>query len=239
MAQASFASNVPITQVFYVNIPPSLDLGDISAEPGQIWTKLLDIIASSAGFVRLYWGRWLEEPEKVQLHVGIQPFVLKLTLWDLHHSFLSSSEYVDKVFPILASLGVPDSAISTRHVSLTHQVLANPFSKPLLGYPIGTAIYKSCNAAWHEGAWPLWTRVVRHVSVCMNIAGGQVLEPVDGMGGNYCVYVGWQTVKHHDNYHHTDHFKKHSVILRIGHEGWTEYGHLVFMGIRENIKERL
>ncbi|KAK7911878.1 hypothetical protein PG985_014359 [Apiospora marii] len=201
-------------------------------EPRQIWVKLLDLIASSPGFVRLYWGRRLEEPEKLQLHI------VKNTL-SQHHSFISSSEYVDDAFPLLKSLVVPGSAISIRHISLTHQVLANPLSKHMLGYPIGTAIYKSCNAAWHEGAWPLWTHVVRYVSGCLGIAGGQVLEPVDGMGGSYCVYVGWQTVQHHDDYHHTDHFKKHSVILRIGHEGWTEYGHVVFVGVRENQVGRL
>lgn len=156
-----------------------------------------------------------------------------------HHSFISSSKYVDEMLTLLKSFAVPGSLVSIRHMSLTHQVLANPFSKSLLGYPIGTAIYKSCNSAWHEGAWPLWTHVVRYVSGCLGIAGGQVLKPVDGMGGSYCVYVGWQTVKHHDDYHHTDHFKRHSVILRIGHEGWTEYGHVLFMGIRENIGGRL
>ena len=134
---------------------------------------------------------------------------------------------------------MPGSSIPIRHMSLRHQVLANPFSKTLLGYPIGTAIYKSCNAAWHEGSWPLWTHVVRHVSGCLGIAGGQVLEPVEGMAGSYCVFVGWQTAKHHDDYHHTDHFRKHSVILKIGHEGWTEYGHVVFMGYRENAAGRL
>lgn len=75
MAQASLASTVPITQILYVDIPPSSDLGNISTELGQIWAKLLDSIASSPGFVRLYWGRRLEEPEKVQLHIGMRPSV--------------------------------------------------------------------------------------------------------------------------------------------------------------------
>ncbi|KAK7995229.1 hypothetical protein PG990_014002 [Apiospora arundinis] len=232
MAQISLPFNVPITQVLYIDVPASSDLGNSSAEPGRVWAKLLDNIAGSPGFVRLYWGRRLEEPEKVQLHI------VKNTVTQ-HHNFLSSSEYVDVILPLLKGLIVPGTSVSIRHMALTHQVLANPFSKSLLGYPIGTAVYKSCNAAWHDGAWPLWTHVVRYVSGCLGIAGGQVLEPVDGMTGSYCVYVGWETVKHHDDYHHTDHFKKHSVILRIGHEGWTEYGHVVFMGIRENATERL
>ncbi|KAK8078948.1 hypothetical protein PG994_002755 [Apiospora phragmitis] len=186
MAQTAFPSNVPITQIFYVNISPLHDLGNGSLESGRIWTKLLDIIAGSPGFVRLYWGRRLSGTGR------------------------GATSY--------RALLCPDPPVSIRHMALTHQVLANPFSKSLLGYPIGTAIYKSCNAAWHEGAWPLWTHVVRYVSGCLGIAGRQVLEPVEGMAGSYCVYVGWQTAKHHDDYHHTDHFRKHSVILRIGHE---------------------
>ncbi|KAK8029828.1 hypothetical protein PG993_011119 [Apiospora rasikravindrae] len=232
MARTISASDTPITQVLYVDIPPSSDLADKSTEPGLKWAKLLNTIACSPGFVRLYWGRRLEEPEKVQLHI------VKDTLAN-HHSFFALSDYVNETLPVLKSLAVPGSPISIRHMSLAQQALANPFSNSLLGYPIGTAIYKSCNDAWHEGAWPLWTHVVRHIPGCLGIAGGQVHEPVDGMVGSYCVYVGWQTVRHHDDYHHTDHFKKHSVILRIGHEGWTEYGHVVFMGIRESAGARL
>lgn len=74
MAQNSLPVNLPITQVLYVDVPASSDLGNSSAEPGRVWAKLLDNIAGSPGFVRLYWGRRLEEPEKVQLHIGMRAF---------------------------------------------------------------------------------------------------------------------------------------------------------------------
>lgn len=119
-----------------------------------------------------------------------------------------------------------------RHTTLRHQALGDPFGPDLLGYPIGTAIYKGTDAAWHEGAWPLWTHVVRYVDGCKGIAGGRVAEPVEGLENGYLVYVAWQTVKHHDDYHHTKHFRKHRVILDIGCQGWTEYGHVVFAEIR-------
>lgn len=57
-------------------------------------------------------------------------------------------------------------------------------------------------------------------------------EPVDGLENGYMVYVAWRTVQHHDIYHHTEHFRDHGVILRIGCQGWTEYGHIVFVEIR-------
>lgn len=49
----------------------------------------------------------------------------------------------------------------------------------------------------------------------------------------YLVYVGWDSIKDHSNYHHTKHFRDHSVILQIGHSGWREYGHIKFEGWRE------
>lgn len=122
---------------------------------------------------------------------------------------------------------------SIRHTTLQHQVLANPFGPALLGSPVGTAIYKGTDAAWHEGAWPLWTHVVRHVDGCKGIAGGRVDEPVEGLGDGYLVYVAWASVRHHDDYHHTEHFRRHFVILNIGHQGYAEYGHVVFKEIRE------
>ena len=43
----------------------------------------------------------------------------------------------------------------------------------------GSAIYLEPNAAWHEGAWPLWTHIVRYIDGCMGCAGGQILESVE------------------------------------------------------------
>lgn len=57
-------------------------------------------------------------------------------------------------------------------------------------------------------------------------------EPVEGQEDSYLVYVAWESVKHHDDYHHTEHFQKHRVILAIGNEGWTEYGHVIFAEVR-------
>lgn len=114
----------------------------------------------------------------------------------------------------------------------------------------GTAIYLNTNDAWDEGAWPLWTHVVRHIDGCLGGAGGPLLEPVETVPGplgssldkseerqtfQRCkiVYVGWETTEKHHDYHHTSHFAEHSVILRCGNEGFAEYGHIVFEGSRE------
>lgn len=94
-------------------------------------------------------------------------------------------------------------------------------------------MYKHAKLAWHEGAWPLWTHVVRYVDGCRGIAGGCVLEEDGGESDDYLVYVAWESVAKHDAYHHTKHFAKHRVILGIGVDGWAEYGHVVFREVRK------
>lgn len=58
------------TQIIYLNIAPKELLDDKTTPSGKLWAKSLDFIEGNIGFQRLYWGRRLEEPEKVQLHIG-------------------------------------------------------------------------------------------------------------------------------------------------------------------------
>ena len=122
----------------------------------------------------------------------------------------------------------------------------------------GTAIYLSPTAAWNEGAWPLWTHIVRYIDGCMGCAGGPILDEVNllsepvlvgeaksekkGKGEKwegYIVYVGWESVEKHEAYHHTQHFKEHRVVLRCGNAGFAEYGHVIFEGERNKANETM
>lgn len=156
------------------------------------------------------------------------------TSWDAA-KFQKSREYETQVLHCWSKVTGSPSAdgMTIRRTTLQHQALQDPFGESLLGYPVGTAIYKGTDAAWHEGAWPLWTHVVRHVDGCRGIAGGSIEEAVEGEEKSYLVYVAWASVKHHEDYHHTEHFRKHFIILNIGHKGYTEYGHVIFKEIRE------
>lgn len=61
----------PITQIIYLRIPPEKDLKESTEQYyGKLWAKALDVIEKSAGFQRVYWGRSLEQPENVQIHIG-------------------------------------------------------------------------------------------------------------------------------------------------------------------------
>jgi hypothetical protein len=60
-------SNIPITQIIHLRLDASqqIKLGDLKA-----WQKALDLCEQAAGFKRLYWGRSLEHPEHLELHIG-------------------------------------------------------------------------------------------------------------------------------------------------------------------------
>lgn len=60
----------PVTQILYVDVDPAHILEDADTPAGKLWVDLLDLLQDTPGFRRLYWGQRLEEPEKVQVHVG-------------------------------------------------------------------------------------------------------------------------------------------------------------------------
>lgn len=250
-AQSSFQLNSPnsVTQIIYLAIPSKHNLTDTKSYAGGLWARTLDLITSSQGFKRLYWGRSLERPEHVELHI------VRSTLKQ-HHDFLSSPAFRDaKAFlELLAPTPSAKPIKAIRHAGLTDQT---PNCQALAkGAPFtGTAIYLRPTRAWNEGAWPLWTNIVPAVDGNLGCAGGTMLEPfelledpmligADGKMGKsrmkkgtlwegYVVYVGWASVEQHERYHHTKHFREHSVVLRCGNEGFAEYGHVVFEGSRE------
>lgn len=59
-----------VTQILYLNVPPEQKLDQKHTDAGSQWSKVLDLITAFKGLLRLYWGRRLEEPEKVQLHLS-------------------------------------------------------------------------------------------------------------------------------------------------------------------------
>lgn len=96
------------------------------------------------------------------------------------------------------------------------------------GSPVtGTAIYLSTDANW-DAAWANWVSIVQHVPGFLGIAGGPVLETVDGHKNAFVALVGWENVEVHDAYHHTKHFRDRRRILLDPCKGFNYYGHIVF-----------
>jgi hypothetical protein len=58
------------TQMLIVSIPTSKPIEDPASQAGKIWQEILELIRSSEGYRRLYWGRQVEKSENVQLHIG-------------------------------------------------------------------------------------------------------------------------------------------------------------------------
>ena len=53
-------------------IPTSSKLDDKASPEGKSWEEALNVIRQQPGYQRLYWGRQVETPENVQLHIGRQ-----------------------------------------------------------------------------------------------------------------------------------------------------------------------
>ena len=62
------------TEVVYMPMKPGLDLS--SGEAKEVWDSTLSTIAKQPGCKALYWGRQIENPDTVQMLVG---------MYSLHH----------------------------------------------------------------------------------------------------------------------------------------------------------
>ncbi|RVX72574.1 hypothetical protein B0A52_03970 [Exophiala mesophila] len=219
--------STPATQIIYLTVDPDKDLKDTTTESGKSWSRALDLLQQHIGFQTLYWGRSPEDRSKVQLHV-VRAHLSQ------HYDFVNSSRYPDFLAALPTTpVSTPSSPPLTRHTQLqafTPSALTRALSPST---PVtGSAIYISTTPTWHEGAWPLWTHVVRYVDGCLGCVGGKVLEKVDGFDNCYIVYVGWESIEKHERYHHTKHFEQRRVILGLGNAGYREYGHIKFEGQR-------
>lgn len=69
MSLQKFESEL-ITQIIYLDLSTEKSLENEKTEAGSRWSEALEFIAAFPGLEKLYWGHMLEEPEKVQLHLG-------------------------------------------------------------------------------------------------------------------------------------------------------------------------
>jgi heme-degrading monooxygenase HmoA len=59
------------TQMIILALEANAAVEEQASEAGQVWAAALRILEQSPGFRRLYWGRHVEEPEKIQIHIGM------------------------------------------------------------------------------------------------------------------------------------------------------------------------
>jgi hypothetical protein len=212
------------TQMIILPIDSKSNIDDTKSDSGRLWASVVAIIEQSPGFHRLYWGRHVEEPDKVQLHIARNSL-------HQHYAFLASKTWLEEIYKLLSPILTDGSKLSdftVRHAMLSENT---PRAKALgRGAPVtGTAIYLINDRRAWESAWLLWSTIVPNVPGCLGVAGGWIVEPVDGHeGGCFIAWVGWENVQVHDAYHHTADFRKRSVILSQANKGWREYGHVAY-----------
>jgi hypothetical protein len=84
-------------------------------------------------------------------------------------------------------------------------------------------------------AWSAWVSFVQSVPGFLGIAGGPVLEAVDGKERAFIALVGWESVAVHEAYHHTRHFREEGrrVLLDEARGKYAYYGHIGFANSEE------
>ena len=219
---SSNSDKVPVTELLYLEIDPAKDLKNASSEAGRIWEEILHLSEQHEGFHELYWGRGLEDPAKLRLHI------VRDTV-DQHDDFRGTEAGKRFDGQLLQLIKQGTSPIS-RYVLLQD---FTPIDTPLARTaPVtGTALYLSANEVFNEYAWPLWTHIVRHAPGNRGVAGGRLLTPVDGQD-SYLVYVGWETNEHHQKFRQSPLCSDRRIILTHGNSGQYEYYHIMFEGRR-------
>jgi hypothetical protein len=76
---------------------------------------------------------------------------------------------------------------------------------------------------------------VQTVPGFLGIAGGPVLESVNGHERAFIALVGWESVAVHEAYHRTAHFREEGrrVLLEPAEGGYAYYGHIAFSHAEE------
>jgi hypothetical protein len=228
------------TQMITFPIKGSATIEDPKSADGQIWEGILEKIKSSPGYERLYWGRWVERKDKVQLHVARQKSkqnkeFLKTDTWK---QILAA---VEQLAPTGAD---PKKDSVVRHAQLNNH---SSGSRALGGGApyTGTAVYFATGRRNWDAVWQLWSTIVPTVPGCMGVSGGWISDAVDIPGAPknikgggkwkncFIAWVGWETIEAHDAFHDTEEFKKRGIILREANFGYTEYGHVSFTHAHE------
>ncbi|KAJ5689344.1 hypothetical protein N7462_003736 [Penicillium macrosclerotiorum] len=208
------------TQMIILPLKEQLQIEVPSTREGQVWSQILGIFEHWAGFRRLYWGRHVEEPDQVHLHI------VRDNLHQ-HYALVASPEW-QRIIENLLTLGVASATAPIVRHAMIAEFSPNPKSLGS-GAPVtGTAIYLTPDPVGWEKTWELWTTIVSSVPGCIGVTGGWMVEPLEECSPCYVVYVGWESVQVHDAYHHTKHFRQRAVILREHNQGFREYGHVAF-----------
>ncbi|RMZ70146.1 nuclear pore complex subunit [Pyrenophora seminiperda CCB06] len=208
----------PVAEVAYLPLKPSLDLS--SGKIKEAWQSTLRTIASQPGFKTGYWGRQIENPDTLQLVIG---------KWDslsAHQAFMSNSAYK----PFLQTLNekILDGTPTLLHIKFPADSSA---STPLLA-PITECINTFFSPDYDQSQYTSrFAQFGAKAAAVPNLqatgaAGGWVVETLpheslsEGTEGTvFNVFIGWPSVKVHEEFRASDHFGEVVPLLREGPKG--------------------
>ncbi|KAL4941501.1 hypothetical protein BDV06DRAFT_236023 [Aspergillus oleicola] len=232
------------TQIITIPIRENAALEKSNSTDGKIWKEALDILEKSEGFRALYWGVHVENELEEEGTGRVEVVVVRESM-NNHQAFLSSPSYTN-LLNTLAPLSPSTRSNSAPRIQIYHAHLSHftrspstltPPSNSNPDFVTGTAIYLTTQKSSFLKTWSLWTTIIPRIPGCLGCTGGFISESVDGhpAGSAYVVYVGWESIKAHEEYHTTKDFKRRGVILGLWNRGWRGYGHVRFLGGRGSL----
>lgn len=69
-AKIALMREAPVTQIIHLRFSRTADKAGAKIFEDRRWNDAFDLCEKGSGFRRLYWGRSLECPEHVEIHVG-------------------------------------------------------------------------------------------------------------------------------------------------------------------------
>ena len=231
------------TQILYIPFHASIAIPKNGAVEKLI-NRALEIPEKTRGFKRLYWGKRLED-QILQIHIGafppsltpLPPPMLKLTPPPVRDNLLNSKEWLD--LPSYQTFLTILTPLTMGRPTIQHAYLApySPSCRALShGSPItGTATYLSPRREAWDAAWARWQSIVAEVPGFMGIAGGPVVEDVDGARTSFVVFVGWESVEMHEKFHRSEGFRGVKHVLEEPVRGYVGYGHVCFRNENEEM----
>ncbi|MCJ1474078.1 hypothetical protein MMC13_002736 [Lambiella insularis] len=220
----------PASEIAICPILSSTPIHDSHTPPGSTWASILSEIRQQPGAQQIFWGRWVENQDVVQLIIN----------WESvqHHlDFTKSPAY--KAFSE-KFLSLCDAPPVLYHCHFTphppEKAFMTAFTAPAL--ELFTAYFPAKTTeeereTWYHGFKKFMEQIVADAEGLIGETHGWVVEEVEhGKDKEKCVAfvcgIGWESVDKHMGHRGTESFKKSAPALRAAPVASLEMHHVKF-----------
>ncbi|KAI9781172.1 MAG: hypothetical protein M1839_006280 [Geoglossum umbratile] len=196
------------TQLTVLSLHPDTPIEDSSTEAGRVWKSTLETIAAQPGCEHVFWGRQVEDPSTVQLHINWNNISSRQAFTDspAHKPFATA------LSTLLAS--PPKTFHSTLDPHPTTAVFA-PGTTPvteLCTFYFALPLSPEAQSAFDETITAFSARVASKAEGHTAAASGWIVEELDnpaiGKAKAFFLAYGWKSIDAHMKYRDTQDFKE-------------------------------